>query len=148
MMVSCRIFLVSTLFLALLTSCGSSRKSRKTDPAEPENTGAKAFSTEYSRKLGVPVPENANQMLYSTLYNWMGVPYKYGGNTTKGVDCSGLICSVYREVYQKQVPRVSDQMYREARKVDEKDLKEGDILFFKINLFFSKNSLYIFKCSS
>jgi lipoprotein Spr len=132
-MIISRFFLFSIILLTLLASCRGSRNNRKNEPEVAEIASRKAFAAEYSRKLGVPVPETANQLLYTTLYVWMGVPYKYGGNSKKGVDCSGLICSVYPEVYQIQVPRVSAQMYKEAKKIEEKELKEGDLVFFKID---------------
>jgi lipoprotein Spr len=131
-----RFVLFSLILLTLLTSCRGSRSNPKNGKEATETSemaARKAFAAEYSRKLGIPVPEMANQLLYTTLYDWMGVPYIYGGNNKKGVDCSGLICSVFTEVYNKQLPRVSAQMYQEAKKINEKDLKEGDLVFFKIN---------------
>lgn len=128
-----RFFFFSLILLTLMASCRGSRNHSKNEPETAEIAARKAFAAEYSRKLGVPVPEMANQLLYATLYEWMGVPYKYGGNNKKGVDCSGLICSVYPEVYKIQVPRVSAQMYKETNRIEERELKEGDLVFFKIN---------------
>ena len=63
----------------------------------------------------------------------MGVPYKYGGNDKKGVDCSGFINIIYPPVYNIKVPRASALMYKEAQPLEKKQLREGDIVFFKIN---------------
>lgn len=128
-----RFFLFSLLLLTLLASCRGSRNNRKNHPEPTETASRKAFAAEYSRKLGVPVPEMANQLLFSSIYDWMGVPYKYGGNDKKGVDCSGFISIIYPPVYNIQVPRASALMYKEAQPVEKKHLREGDIVFFKIN---------------
>ena len=128
-----RIFLFSFVLLSLLASCRGSRNNRKNGPESTETASRKAFAAEYSRKLGIPVPEMANQLLYSSIYDWMGVPYKYGGSDKKGVDCSGFISIIYPQAYNTKVPRASALMYKEAQPVEKKQLREGDIVFFKIN---------------
>ncbi len=120
----------------ILIGCGSSRKSRESESAstsKAEAVKSKAFAVEYSKKLGVSVPETANQKLIIAVYEWIGVPYKYGGNDKKGIDCSGLISKVYPAVYNKQVPRVTVTLEKETIPVKRNALKEGDLVFFKIN---------------
>lgn len=132
-MFSLRYFLLPVLVLTLFASCRGSRKAHKSAENTTEVALNKAFATEYSAKLGIPVPENANKLLITNTYNWMGVPYKYGGNDKNGVDCSGLINNLYPLVYQLKVPRVSAQMHKEASPVEKNNLKEGDLVFFRIN---------------
>lgn len=134
-----RSFLFGFVLLAFLASCGSSRRGNgagKDDNLAVSSAEAKArkvFATEYSKRLGVSVPEMSNQLLISTIADWMGVPYKYGGNDKKGVDCSGFINYVFPAVYQLKVPRVTAQIERQAEPVPRKNLREGDLVFFKIN---------------
>jgi lipoprotein Spr len=131
-------FLFCILILFSLASC-SSRKggvSRKegVESQKTENANSnRGFAAEYSKKLGVPVPENSNQVLISTISEWIGTPYKYGGNDKRGVDCSGFIHIVYPMAYNVKVPRSSAQLYKEAQPVSKSNLREGDIVFFKIN---------------
>ncbi|MCC8144595.1 MAG: NlpC/P60 family protein [Tannerellaceae bacterium] len=55
-----------------------------------------------------------------------------GGTTRKGVDCSGLVTNIYREVYGKQLARSSaDMLKHNCRKVGRSRLKEGDLVFFQ-----------------
>lgn len=61
---------------------------------------------------------------------YAGTPYRSGGNDKNGIDCSGLICSVYSEIGVK-VPRISWQQSEFGREVSSiKDIKPGDWLFF------------------
>lgn len=79
------------------------------------------------------MPEMASPLLVKTVYDWLGTPYKYGGNDKKGVDCSGLICNIFPLVYKLQVPRVTSQLYKEVKNISSQNLQEGDLVFFRIN---------------
>ena len=62
----------------------------------------------------------------------MGVPYRSGGLTRRGVDCSGFVMNVFREVYGKSLARSSaDMLKRNCKKVGRAKLKEGDLVFFR-----------------
>ena len=115
------------LFLTLsLEGCGSHKTSTVTLPADFK--GPK----ELARLYGVRITENDNIFLYNEGARWLGVPHKLGGGTKRGVDCSGFVAIVYREVYGKQLSRSSaDMLKHDCRKVPRDKLKEGDLVFFK-----------------
>jgi probable lipoprotein NlpC len=61
---------------------------------------------------------------------YTGTPYRSGGNDKNGIDCSGLICSVYSEIGVK-VPRISWQQSEFGQEVNKlEDIRAGDWLFF------------------
>ena len=61
---------------------------------------------------------------------YSGTPYRSGGNDKNGIDCSGLICSVYSEIGVK-VPRISWQQSEFGSEVNQiSDIKPGDWVFF------------------
>lgn len=61
---------------------------------------------------------------------WLGTPYKYGGSTKKGVDCSGFVLNMYKEVRGKDMPHNAATMYDQGKKISRDDLREGDLVFF------------------
>lgn len=69
--------------------------------------------------------------LLTSYSKWRGTKYAWGGDSKNGIDCSALTRRVYREVYNKELPRVSTEQVKTGVKVTKKDLKAGDILFFK-----------------
>lgn len=83
--------------------------------------------------LGVSEKELTDKKLYGFVSEWYGVPYKYGGCTKNGTDCSCLTINLYSTVYRKQLPRTADEMAKACDKVSEKKCDEGDMVFFKIN---------------
>jgi cell wall-associated NlpC family hydrolase len=61
-----------------------------------------------------------------------GVPYKFGGTTRKGMDCSGIIYVAYKS-QNIQLPRVSRDMAKAGKKIALNTVSKGDLLFFKTN---------------
>ena len=71
--------------------------------------------------------------LLTAYSHWKGTKYALGGDSKKRIDCSALTRRVYREVYKKELPRVAAQQVKTGKKVSDKNLEPGDILFFKTN---------------
>lgn len=106
-----------------LYSCGSSQKVLY-NPVEIE---------QLSQALRIPINnDDPNIPLYAEASLWLGVPYRYGGNTKAGSDCSGFVWRVYRRVYGKNLERSSgDQAKKDTHKVGKGALKAGDLVFFR-----------------
>lgn len=124
---------------AVLVGCGGSKIVKGTEKPVygPSNPAPKPLetklNTDLSKKLGVNVPKNANPKLMNQVGDWLGVPYRLGGIDKKGVDCSGFINQVFRNVYAKQLPRVAAEIHAVSMPVRDKERREGDLVFFKIN---------------
>ena len=84
-----------------------------------------------SIRLGIDIDMEDNHALYVESSQWLGVPYRSGGTTQRGVDCSGLTSAIYNKVYRKQLERNSDdQRKKDCKKVQKGKLREGDLVFF------------------
>jgi lipoprotein Spr len=68
----------------------------------------------------------------STFVNeWMGVRYRLGGSTKKGIDCSQFTKKLYGEVYGIKLGNNCQQQWNQTKRVMRDSLLVGDILFFK-----------------
>lgn len=90
----------------------------------------------YARIMGVEPTELKNEKIYEFVDDWIGTPYRYGGESKKGVDCSALTRALYNFVADLLLPRSSREMYssRMVESFKEKNfsnLREGDLLFFR-----------------
>ena len=74
---------------------------------------------------------------------WQGVRYRFGGLSTKGVDCSGLTVRAYREFYGVDLPRTVARQARKGTPVEKKHLRPGDLVFFKTGRFSRHVGIYL-----
>lgn len=72
----------------------------------------------------------------------VGVPYRYGGSSPDGFDCSGLVHYSYSHA-GVAVPRTTAQLWSTARTVERRELRAGDLLFFNIEGKMSHVGLYL-----
>ena len=62
---------------------------------------------------------------------WQNTPYKLGGASVSGSDCSGFIQSVFKEHFKATVPRTTVTQFQSGVSVRRNALKAGDIVFFR-----------------
>jgi murein DD-endopeptidase / murein LD-carboxypeptidase len=125
-----RNYLSYTILLVFyLVSCKSHKSNVKSNSVN-EKTSIKK---EYSIKLGVNESEISNEKLYSFIDDWYGVVYKYGGKNKDGVDCSSLTSILYANVYNRTIPFTTKELYGDVKKINETELREGDLVFFNTN---------------
>lgn len=98
--------------------------------APKDITAGKQLLEGYAKVLGVAPHELQRPDLYGFIDDWMGVPHRTGGSDRRGLDCSAFVELVMRDVYDKRVPRVSKDMAEHIKRKYERQLKEGDLVFF------------------
>ena len=74
-------------------------------------------------------PEERN-LFVRVVKTFLGVPYKLGGSTLKGIDCSAFVKKIY-EIFKVELPRTTREQFSVGRKVEKDQLEEGDLVFFK-----------------
>ncbi len=72
----------------------------------------------------------------------VGVPYRYGGASPNGFDCSGLVQYAYMQA-GLNVPRTTGQLWSAAKPVAQHELSAGDVLFFNIEGKMSHVGVYL-----
>lgn len=71
-------------------------------------------------------------VLYQQIEAWEGVPYRLGGLSKKGVDCSGFVYMTYLTHFNIRLPRSTHQQSQAGKNVFRRDLSAGDLVFFRI----------------
>jgi len=69
-------------------------------------------------------------LLVRVAKTFLGAPYKLGGSTLKGIDCSAFVKKIY-EIFNIQLPRTTREQFKVGKKVEKDQLEEGDLVFFK-----------------
>ena len=89
---------------------------------------------DFSSLSGQPEPaQTAEQArVVKVARSLIGVPYRFGGVTPKGFDCSGFVGYVYRKAAGVILPRVSHDQARAGKAVSVYELRPADIVYFKI----------------
>ncbi|QHM70873.1 C40 family peptidase [Mixta intestinalis] len=69
--------------------------------------------------------------LNDQLSRWHRTPYRYGGLSRRGVDCSGFVYLTFRERFNLQLPRTTRAQTDIGTRIDKDQLLPGDLVFFK-----------------
>ncbi|AMZ73850.1 MULTISPECIES: C40 family peptidase [Pseudomonas] len=111
---------------------GYTPKSHVSASLSKDKPSAQRVSTTNS-KLVPPMATKASSNVLSRAVNVLGTPYRWGGSSpSKGFDCSGLVKYAFNDA-TFDLPRTSNAMAAgHGEKVERKDLKPGDLIFFKL----------------
>lgn len=111
------------------------QKNKRKSPVTDEGNTSKeeAIKTTYAEKLGVSKDDITNYKLYHFIDRWYGTPYKYAGRSKSGVDCSDFTALLFKDVYNISISGAVTDIYKQCKPIKRSELKEGDLVFFKIN---------------
>jgi lipoprotein Spr len=121
----------------IISSCKTSKKateSSKENKESKESTASKnKLQAKYAEQLGVSKNEILNIELYTFVDEWIGTPYKYGGKSKEGIDCSDFTVILCKTVYNKNIDVPASKIYSQCKPIDISEIKEGDLVFFTID---------------
>jgi murein DD-endopeptidase / murein LD-carboxypeptidase len=86
----------------------------------------------FSEELGFEIDTFFNPALYNAVIDWLTTKYRYGGDSQHGIDCSGFVKAVYDSAYRISLEGGSGNIYQHVTPVEKENLREGDLVFFKI----------------
>ncbi|MBC3540159.1 C40 family peptidase [Rufibacter sediminis] len=89
------------------------------------------FYNYYSQSLGLQLDFDEDKELLETVSDWIGTPYRSGGNSQRGTDCSGFVSRVYKQVYGINLTHSSRSMFQEVNRVSKNAMETGDLVFFR-----------------
>src|SRR6195952_3267569 len=128
-----KIVLAIALFASVLAAQAQTKISpNQKDEKVPDEQ--ESLAKDYlSQIMGVALSATSNMKLFHFVYDWIGTPYHFGGESRKGIDCSAFTKELYSEVFSMDIKRSSRDIFSMVNPVGKDDLKEGDLVFFKIH---------------
>lgn len=105
------------ILLFLMSSCGSSKKATRVITIQDK------LEIEYQK--------------------YKGIPFKYGGTTKRGFDCSGFVNTVYFNAFNIDLPRTTTLMSKQGEKKSKSNLKPGDLVFFRPSRKYMHMGIYV-----
>jgi cell wall-associated NlpC family hydrolase len=105
---------IAVAALIFIVSCAHHRKESDDDLREANRT-----------------PGQIQKQLEVEYQRWQGTRHRMGGSSPSGVDCSGFVKAVYKNIFKMDLPRTTKAQATLGRSVKKTDLQAGDLVFFK-----------------
>jgi probable lipoprotein NlpC len=145
-------FLLLGLTMAFAVSCKSTGPLFKPSDSTYADTDQNKLKWEYkqrerqlkkhNRRAARLAKTRVNRDIHKviqTARTYRGTPYRYGGTTRIGMDCSGLLCTSFKAI-DVNLPRTSNEQSQFGEKVRTKEIRPGDLVFFSESPFSSRIS--------
>jgi lipoprotein Spr len=97
----------------------------------------------YAILLDIEVEQLSNKKLVEYIHQWWSVPYRIGGSTMNGIDCSNFVRGLTNYTYGLNLPRTSREQAAYCKEIQREELKEGDLVFFNTGRGISHVGLYM-----
>ncbi|WP_103914442.1 C40 family peptidase [Halpernia humi] len=122
-------FLLFLPFILFLASCSASKNTKVVKRTPYKKSVARTSDLKVFNSNFRGVLDSERQELLKDAEKYIGAPYKYGGNTSSGFDCSGFTVKVYKE-NNENLPRRSVDQSHAGVAISVKEIEPGDLLFF------------------
>ncbi|MDG3088067.1 NlpC/P60 family protein [Vibrio hannami] len=116
---SIKLALISSALLMSVVGCTSKPNMSSTPSVSDEKLGSSLSSNDKTKGL------------WTEYQSWKGTPYRFGGTSKSGVDCSAFVQSVFYKAQNKTLPRTTEHQLNSGYEVKYENAKAGDLVFFK-----------------
>lgn len=99
-------------------------------PVEENPIDKSKFVANYDKLKNFNVALTPRERILFEVIKFLDTPYKYGGNTDNGIDCSAFTKQVLESSVSVDLPRSAREQYSVGDKISKEDLKFGDLVFF------------------
>ncbi len=113
------------LLFTALAGCGGTAGNLRQDTAQ-----AHGISMSHWQPQGL-LAESVTGALYQQHEEWRDTPYRLGGMSRSGVDCSAFVLQTFRSKFGIQLPRTTAHQHQLGSKVKRSQLQPGDLVFFR-----------------
>lgn len=136
-------FFARALFCSSLAVCATQVSAETTEPFDialfeqylTDSPSLGSSGAQPGANTGLQSGFQSGKNLVSTLHDqfaeWRGTPHRMGGTDRSGIDCSALVRHIFSTYFGVNLPRASRDQSKEGISVTRKDLKPGDLVFFK-----------------
>ena len=94
-------------------------------------------------RADTPSAAQAQHALLDFYGRWEGTPYRIGGSTRNGLDCSAFVQTAYRDLFAVDLPRTTKRQAGRGERVRRTRLQSGDLVFFKTGWFERHVGIYV-----
>ncbi len=130
-----RVLFFSLIAITVISCDGQKRVAQAEYPEFVWDDNGSPVSIENKEESIVEPTARTSQTtnLNQAVDEWIGTPYKWGGTTKSGADCSGFALRIYEDVYNKSLPgrRVEDFL-QSVSFVSQTEAQPGDLVFFRM----------------
>jgi lipoprotein Spr/probable lipoprotein NlpC len=130
-------YLLVSFVLLVLSGCSTTAPEPKPLPIKKHTL----LTPTHTEQKDMPL----RAKLYAAYEKYAGVKYCYGGTNKSGIDCSALVQNIYKEAFGIHIPRTTKEQIKIGKKVSKKELREGDILFFRTSYKTLHSAIYLQK---
>ena len=114
------LFVLTAIFLT--TACSTAPKQRA--QTLPQSTQSQASKQQF-------IEDKIEKRLREEYRKWQGTRHHLGGTNNRGIDCSGFVKAVYKDVFNLDLPRTTKAQVKQGRSIPFKQLRAGDLVFFQ-----------------
>jgi cell wall-associated NlpC family hydrolase len=127
-----RWWLLIGLAVIIVNGCAGTQSRSIPTRADSSDVQAQVHPGSQSATTANGIGGRVEHRLRSKVRQWEGTPHRMGGSTRRGVDCSGFVHRLYQDFFGQQIPRSTALLVKSGRPISKKQLRTGDLVFFKV----------------